>query len=162
MADLVKRLDFWLTIIGIGLFVMLEFDKWRAWWRARSVKHSWHIDPEIMSRDDQWSDGDQDVADDAQQDNNAATMDCNDESDSNALLFRGMAIALALMVKAGRVGETNGLHDVFHVKPSSTSPRYQAAREALKAELARLDPPARPTPIAGRVTRATFAEEDDE
>lgn len=118
--------------------------------------------PSVMLRDDQWSDDDQDVADDAQQDNNATTTDCNDEFDSNTLLFRGQAIALAKMVKAGRVGETNGLHDVFDVKPSSTSPRYQAAREALKAELARLDPPARPTPIAGRVTRATFAEGDDE
>ncbi len=162
MADLVKRLDFWLTIVGLGLFVLLEFAKWRAWWQARSVKRFDRTRPVVMSRDDEWDDDDQDVADDAQQNNNATTMDCNDESDNNALLFRGQAIALAKMVKAGTVGETKGLHDVFDVKPSSTSPRYLAAREALKAELARLDPPARPTPIGGRMTRAAFAEEDDE
>ena len=50
MLDLIKRLDFWLTIGAIVFFVMLEFDKLRAWWGKRSVKRSWYIDPGIMSR----------------------------------------------------------------------------------------------------------------
>lgn len=161
MADLVKRLDFWLTIGALLIFVWLEFERLSAWWRDRAVKRSRHADPEIMSRDDAWGDDDQGVADDPQQNNNATTIDCNDESDDNALLLRNEATALAKLVKAGIVGETKGLQIVFDVKPSSTSPRYLAAREALKAELARLDPPARPTPIGGRMTRATFAEEEE-
>jgi len=54
-------------------------------------------------------------------------------------LLVGQARALAAMVKAGKIGETEGIKIVFGVSPSSTSPRYQAARAALKAELARLD-----------------------
>ena len=50
MSDLVKRFDFWLTIGSIVFFVWLEIDKFRAWWGGRSVKRSWHIDPNIMSR----------------------------------------------------------------------------------------------------------------
>lgn len=60
-------------------------------------------------------------------------------TDSNALLL-GQARALAAMVKAGKIGETEGIKLVFGVAPSSTNPRYQAARAALKEELAKLEP----------------------
>lgn len=60
---------------------------------------------------------------------------------SNELL-RGQARVLAAMVKADKVGETEGLKIAFGVSPSSTNPRYIAARAALKLELARLESPA--------------------
>jgi len=62
-------------------------------------------------------------------------------TDSNALLFQNTAANLALAVKAGKMGETEGIKLYFGVSPSSSNPRYIAARAALKAELAKLDPP---------------------
>ena len=50
MSDLIKRLDFWLTIGAIGFFVMLEFDKIRTWWSGRSVKRLDRRERAIMSR----------------------------------------------------------------------------------------------------------------
>jgi len=61
----------------------------------------------------------------------------SDATKSNALLA-GQARALAALVKAGKIGETEGIKIVFGVSPSSTNARYQAARSALKAELERL------------------------
>lgn len=58
---------------------------------------------------------------------------------SNDLLLQAKAEALAAMVKAGKIGETDGIKMVFGVSPSSSNPRYQAARAALKAELAKLE-----------------------
>lgn len=55
---------------------------------------------------------------------------------SNELLL-GQARALAALVKAGKIGETEGIKIVFGLSPSSTNARYQAARAALKAELER-------------------------
>lgn len=62
-------------------------------------------------------------------------------TDSNALLFQQRAADLALAVKAGKIGQTAGIKLYFGVSPSSTNPRYLAARAALKEELAKLDPP---------------------
>lgn len=62
-------------------------------------------------------------------------------TDSNALLLQQRAADLAIMVKAGKVGETEGIKLFFGVSPSSSNPRYIAARAALKAELTKLDPP---------------------
>lgn len=64
----------------------------------------------------------------------------SDATNSNELLL-GQARALAAMVKANKIGETEGIKIVFGVSPSSTNPRYQAARAALKAELERLNDP---------------------
>lgn len=61
----------------------------------------------------------------------------SDAISSNALLL-GQARALAAMVKAGKIGETEGIKIVFGLSPSSTNARYQAARSALKSELERL------------------------
>lgn len=58
--------------------------------------------------------------------------------DRNGLLLEGQARALATMVKAGKIGETEGIKIVFGISPSSTNARYLAARAALKAELDRL------------------------
>lgn len=63
------------------------------------------------------------------------------QNDSNALLFQLKAEVLATMVKAGKIGETEGIKLVFGVAPSSSNPRYLAARAALKEELMKLDPP---------------------
>jgi hypothetical protein len=64
----------------------------------------------------------------------------SDATYSKALLA-GQARALAAMVKAGKIGETEGIKIVFGVSPSSTNARYQAARSALKIELERLNNP---------------------
>jgi hypothetical protein len=171
-----------LIIVGVGLFVLYAI--WalapqisaltRAFW-ARHFNRSWWEDLLIwladqgggvndyayppaydMSSEAGWEDDDRPVAPMLQQNNNAATMDCNALPENNALLLQRDAAMVAKFVRAGVVGETKGLQIGFGVKPSSTSTKYQEARDALKVELAKLDPPARTTPIAGRRTRAAF------
>ncbi len=61
--------------------------------------------------------------------------------DSNALLLQAKAESLAKMVKAGKIGETDGIKLIFEVSPSSSNPRYIAARAALKTALEKLDNP---------------------
>lgn len=58
------------------------------------------------------------------------------QNDSNELLLRAKAEALAALVLAGKVGETEGIKRVYGVAPSSSNPRYLAARDALKAAMA--------------------------
>ncbi len=124
--------------------------------RARFVKSSDRAPLSHMSSDDDWEDDDRPVAGVLQQNNNATTTDCKEESGNNALLLQHQAATLAKLIKAGVVGETKGLQIVFNVKPSSTSRAYQEARDALKAELEKLEPPIRHTPIANRPTREAF------
>lgn len=78
------------------------------------------------------------------------------QSDSNALLLHAKAEALAQLVKAGAIGETKGLQIVFSVRPSSTNPRYLAARDALKAEMARLEGGAQFVQPDGSIGPATY------
>lgn len=73
-----------------------------------------------------------------QNDNNGIAITQND---CNALLLQAKAEALAALVKAEKVGETEGIKLVFGVTPSSSNPRYLAARAALKEALTKLDPP---------------------
>jgi hypothetical protein len=63
------------------------------------------------------------------------------QQNSNELLLQESARTLAIMVHAGKVGETEGIKMVYGVSPSSSNPKYIAARAALKKELAKLDPP---------------------
>lgn len=63
------------------------------------------------------------------------------QNDSNDLLLQSKAESLAIMVKAGKIGETDGIKLIFGVGPSSSNPRYLAARDALKKELEKLDNP---------------------
>jgi hypothetical protein len=72
-----------------------------------------------------------------QNDNNLVAIT---QTERNALLLQAKAEALATMVNAGKIGETEGIKLVFGVSPSSTNPKYQAARAALKTELAKLEP----------------------
>jgi hypothetical protein len=95
----------------------------------------------VMSRELPWSD------DETAPDPPATTTPRNDgngtaisTTEYNALLFAAKADALAAMVHAGKVGETEGIKIVFGVGPSSTNKTYQTAREMLKARLARLAP----------------------
>jgi hypothetical protein len=74
------------------------------------------------------------------QNNNGIATPNPPQGEGNELLLRGRAEALAAMVKAEKIGETEGLKIVFKVSPSSTNPRYQVARSLLKEELARLEP----------------------
>jgi hypothetical protein len=77
------------------------------------------------------------------------------QNERNALLLQAKAEALAAMVEEGIITETKGLQIVFGVRPSSTNPRYLAARAALHAELEKRRGTV--TPIAQRPTPATFA-----
>lgn len=63
------------------------------------------------------------------------------QNDRNDLLLSAKAEALAALVLAGKVGETEGIKIVYGVAPSSSNPRYLAARAALKAELEKQAPP---------------------
>lgn len=85
-----------------------------------------------------------------QNSNNAIAMQRNE---SNTLLLEAKAQGLAALVKAGKVGETEGILIVFGVKPSSTNPKYQEARTALKTELRRLESIPFPTLEAARKPR---------
>ena len=57
---------------------------------------------------------------------------------SNELLLKAKAEALATMIHTGKVTQTEGIKLIFGVSPSSTNPRYQAARDATVAALQRL------------------------
>lgn len=63
------------------------------------------------------------------------------ETERNALLLRGKADALAALVHAKKVTETEGIKLVFGVGPSGGSKTYQVARMLLKARLAELEAP---------------------
>lgn len=84
------------------------------------------------------NDEDQPATTTTQDDNNVIAITDNER---NALLFAGAADALAAMVHAGKVGETDGIWIVYKVKPSSSNKTYQAARTLLKARLERLRGP---------------------
>jgi hypothetical protein len=71
-------------------------------------------------------------------DNNSIAMLQNER---NELLLLGKAQALATLVQAKKINETDGILIVFGVKPSSTSQKYQAARKALRDELVKLQGP---------------------
>ncbi len=61
--------------------------------------------------------------------------------DSNALLLHARADALAALVLAGKVGETEGIKLVFGASPSSSNRTYLDARAALKAAIAKRQRP---------------------
>lgn len=61
-------------------------------------------------------------------------------TDRNELLLVAKAEALAALVKAGKVGETEGIKIVYGLSPSGSNSRYTAARDALKQALADLEP----------------------
>lgn len=63
-----------------------------------------------------------------------------DNNERNALLFAAKADALAAMVHAGKVKETEGIKIVYGVSASSSNKTYLLAREMLHARLARLAP----------------------
>jgi hypothetical protein len=60
-------------------------------------------------------------------------------TDRNTLLLYAKAEALAAMVRAGKVGETEGIKIVYGLSPSGSNPRYTEARSALKAALGALE-----------------------
>ena len=79
----------------------------------------------------------------AQDENNGIA---DSTTERNALLFMARADVLAQFVAAGKIGETDGIRIVFGVGPSSTNKTYLAARELLRARLARLQAPQPGTP----------------
>lgn len=70
----------------------------------------------------------------------------------NALLHDGKVAALARMVVAKKVTQTEGIELVFGVKASGSNATYREIRDALKAELERLDHPQYP-PLAEKERR---------
>lgn len=98
------------------------------------------VAPELWSSSDLTEGEDAEIAPAAttpQNNNNGIAITTND---NNALLLQQRARDLAAMVKAGKVGETEGIKIVFGEKASSTNPRYLVARDALKKALAELEP----------------------
>jgi hypothetical protein len=62
------------------------------------------------------------------------------QNDRNELLLHAKAEALAAIVAAGKVSQTDGIKLVFGVGPSGSNPRYREARQALHIALERLQP----------------------
>lgn len=109
--------------------------RWERWVGRYIMSPKERADRSLESNED-W--GDSPATTTQQNSNNGIA---TPTTDSNALLLQAKAATLAAMVKAGKVGETEGIKLVFGVAPSSSNPRYIAARAALKEELAKLDPP---------------------
>lgn len=159
----------WLTAIGFALGGIWVVSKLLGalWWlvRAPFARLFYHfVDDRVFAGVNPLDDAGDDMSSDEEGEDAAvyvaATMPATqqqsiaiEQNERNALLLQAKAEALAAMVEAGLVTETKGLQVVFNVRPSSTNPRYLAARDALHAELAK-----RTTPIAGRPTVARFAE----
>ncbi len=147
-------MDYVLGIIAvgaltIGLISMLYGWIQERWWQLTDW---WHQAPAYQMSSDGEEPEDISLAANNATTQQPATTLCSAGYDHNELLLRGQAIALAAMVKAGKTGETEGIKTVFHVSPSSSNPRYLAARAALKAELAKLDTgPRFPAPAGGTV-----------
>jgi len=90
----------------------------------------------IMSNDEPPGEGDLPVAETAattatERNNAIATP----QNDSNELLLRAKADALAAMIAAGKVTQTEGIKIVFGVSPSSSSPHYQQCRNLVRSRL---------------------------
>ncbi len=66
-----------------------------------------------------------------------ATVIAITQNEPNALLLHARADALAALVVAGKVGETEGIKLVFGASPSSSNRTYLDARTALKAAIAK-------------------------
>ena len=120
--------------------------RWRRWWDWFAARYL--ADRPIMSHPVGASDRTQPHENPAESTATTIPQDGNNsiavsETERNALLFAGKAEALAAIVHAGKIGETEGIKIVFGVGPSSTNKTYQAAREMLKARLARLQSPGR-------------------
>lgn len=71
-------------------------------------------------------------------DNNDTTLIAMLQNERNQVLLTAKAQALATLVHAKKVGQTEGIKLVFGVSPSSSNKTYLAARDTLQAELARL------------------------
>lgn len=119
---------------------------WRAFWWSFTCKYFPGVASWIMSyrayeqsvmEDDENTDDDPATTTIAKEQQSIAIT----QQDRNVLLFQGETQALAKMVHAGKVGETEGIKIVYGVSPSSSNPKYIAARAALKEELEKLDPP---------------------
>jgi len=131
-------------LISIGLISMLigQLARLREWWReginqARAPRHitssRWR-----NSNDDDPLYADNSPATTTPQNNNNRV--ATPQLDSNALL-QTRAADLAKMVHAGKIGETEGIRLIFGCAPSSSNPKYIAARAALKKELEKLTNP---------------------
>ncbi len=70
-----------------------------------------------------------------------ATVIAITQNEPNALLLHARADALAALVVAGKVGETEGIKLVFGASPSSSNRAYLDARAALKAAIAKRQQP---------------------
>lgn len=130
--------DLWAVVIGLGLVLVLA--------NARGIyetvmgialRYVAVRRPLVASDDDEYED-------DLSSNNNASNEQQSiaiTATERNALLFAGQVDALAALVHAKKIGETEGIKIVFGVSPSSTNKTYLAARAMLKARLERLQSP---------------------
>lgn len=173
LADIVSIVGWLIALAGVSLTVILTIYFWpqirllwhgvswrmtpalRSWAEANKARavNTYRYDMSSEEDEEEWKNAPSAIA---------ATIATTQQqpiamgtTDSNALLLRAKAEALAAMVEAGVVGETKGLQLVFNVRPSSTNPRYLEAREALHAELDKRR--GTPTPIAGRISKGQFS-----
>lgn len=149
--------DLWGILIGIVLFILMLGWREIADWLRVGVNRFVIVRRIDMSSAGAWEDDENDVVDVTA--TTATTQQqwiATPQNDSNAVLLQRDAATLAKLVKAGAIGETKGLQIVFGVRPSSTNPRYLAARDALKAELAKLEPGAQFIQQDGTIGPASY------
>lgn len=130
-----------LFIIGVSIVIA----GWLWFYVVRPILEDYGvIEPRVMSGDADFEDADRPLHGDNAPATTTPAISNNrvaiTQLDSN-LLLQEDARVLAIMVKAGKVGETEGIRLVFSCAPSSSNPKYIAARSALKAELEKLTNP---------------------
>lgn len=159
MLELLQRLDFWLTVLALGFFVMLEIDKVRAWRRRRTgghtVTHSQSGGPPVMSRpitghspvpriarevDEPLTAGQSGIAvnrqpavNDADEESVNEERDISDvEEQEKALRYRERLRTLADLIDAGVLHQAEGIEAAFHCTRSGRKDsKYAQARADL-------------------------------
>jgi hypothetical protein len=156
MLDLLHRLDFWLTIGALGFFVMLEFDRLRAWWKrrqaGRTVKHPTQSGGIVMSRPLIGSSPSSRIASNVDKSltagqsgksvneslpvNDAATEENEGERDitdtQRTLQYRERLQTLADLINGGVVAQAEGIEKAFGVTRSG---RKESKYAQIRADL---------------------------
>ena len=152
----------WAWALAAGVVCVVGWLIWdRREWFAPYLER--YIDFRLPTADyDEWDEGESDDAPvvvppiaDSNNNNNGATaanVIAMPQNGRNALLQDGKVAALTRMVVAKKVTQTEGIELVFGVKASGSNATYREIRDALKAELERLEQPSYP-PLAEKERR---------
>jgi len=147
--------EMWAWAIGAGLVCVVG---WLVWDRRdlfapiiEQIAHR-YIDVRLPSYDEldeaESDDGDVVAGPVSPRNNNGATSNnviATLQNERNALLRDGKVAALARLVATKKVTQTEGIELVFGVKASGSNATYREIRDALKAELERLEQPSYPS-----------------